>query len=112
MGAARALATWGKRGRFRYVGSPEAGTRLLLGRNKEFTVRAESYAALLEHFEGREVPIGASRNPPRDSLGAWLRSHVGGDVIVAYVGPILVHEGYAERVGESEVRFLHRDGAG
>lgn len=109
MGAARALAAWGKRGRFSYLGSAELGTKLLLGRNKEFTVRPEQYAALLDHFAGRDVAIGASRNPPRDSLGAWLRSHVGGDVLVAYVGPVLVNEGLAERIGESELRFPPRE---
>lgn len=108
MGASRALAAWGKRGRFSYLGSPEVGTKLLMGRNKDFTVRAEQYAALLDRFRGRDVLIGASRNPPRDSLGAWLRSHVGGDVLVAYVGPVLVHEGYAERIGETHLRFLPR----
>ncbi len=105
MGSARALESWGKHGRFSYRGSVELGTRIVLGRGEGVTLEADVYRALLAHFDRRTVPIGASRNPPRDSLGGWLRSRAGAIVLAAYVGPILVREGYARRVGESEIRI-------
>lgn len=105
MGAAKALSTWGKHGRFSYLGSVEVGTKVLYGRGQSFVVSAEQYADLLAHFRGRRVAIGASRNPPRDSLGAWLRGRTGLHELAAYVGPILVREGRAERVGTQELLF-------
>ena len=120
MGAGRALNAWGNKGRFTYVGGLDRGTKVLYGRaaggtgrrgrgrgedassGKSFVVPAEVYAELLAHYAGQDVPIGASRQPPRDSLNAWLRKrlpHV--EVPVAYVGPILVAEGAAERDGDA-----------
>lgn len=108
MGSSRSLTAWGKHGRFGYVGSVELGTRIILGRGKETVVDASLYRELLTHFARRTVPIGASRHPPRDSLGGWLQPRSGTEVLAAYVGPILVKEGYAERVGEDA---LHVRGA-
>lgn len=95
------------------MGSVELGTRLKLGREKQVVVTAEQYRALLARFAGKSgVEVGLSRRPPRGSLGSWLRANVGGDVLVAYVGPILVREGYAEREGEGTVRFAPAPGGG
>lgn len=105
MGAGRALTTWGKKGRFHYRGSVVEGTKVVFGHGSEFVVTSEQYATLLAHFRGRTVAIGASLNPPRDSLGAWLRGKTGLHGLAAYVGPILVAEGYAERLGPMEMRF-------
>jgi hypothetical protein len=105
VGLGPSLDAWGKHGRFTYAGDPARGTRILYGRNKELVVPAETYAELLAHFAGRTVPIGASRRPARGSLGSWLRAHLGVELAVVYVGPILVREGAAERVSETELRF-------
>lgn len=100
MGAGRALNAWANKGRFTFVGSLDLGTKVLHGRGKSFVVPAEAYAELVSRFAGQEVPIGASRRPPRDSLNAWLRKRLPSvEVPVAYVGPILVAEGVAERDG-------------
>src|SRR5438477_12325469 len=104
MGIGPSLDAWGKRGRFTYAGSVEKGTRIVYGRNQSFTVSAVAYGELLAHFRGQLAQIGNSRRPPRGSLGSWLTTHVGGENLAAYVGPILTHEGYAEREGD-EVRF-------
>ena len=102
MGAGRALNAWGNKGRFTYVGGLDRGTKVLYGRGKAFTVPAEVYAELLAHFAGQDVAVGASRQPPRDSLNAWLRKRLPSvEVPVAYVGPILVAEGAAERLGDA-----------
>lgn len=104
MGAGRSLDTWGKKGRFTYQGSVELGTRILFGHGQSFVVSAAAYAELRSHFAGQRVAIGNSRRPPRGSLGSWLQAHVGGENVVAYVGPILTHEGYGERLG-SDIQF-------
>ena len=106
MGLGPSLAAWGKHGRFTYAGDLARGTRILHGRDAQFVVSAQDYAALLAHFAGRTVPIGASRRPARGSLGSWLRARLGVELAVVYVGPILVREAAIERVGENEVRFL------
>jgi hypothetical protein len=100
VGAGKGLSTWGKHGRFTYQGSVERGTKVLYGRGSTFTVTAEQYASLLALFAGRLVDAGNSRRPARGSLGSWLRAHVGVELAAAYVGPILVHEGLAERQGD------------
>lgn len=105
MGSARALESWGKHGRFSYRGSVKTGTRIILGREKHIVVDAETYQKLLAHFDRRSVSIGLSRHPPRDSLGGWLMSRAQGEVLAAYVGPILVREGYATRLDEGEIRI-------
>lgn len=105
MGAGRSLPAWGRKGRFRYEGSLARGTKVVHGRGATFTVTAAHYADLLARFGGREVAIGASFRPPRDSLGAWLRARVGPAALAAYVGPILVAEGAAERVGPDTLRL-------
>lgn len=108
MGLGPSLDAWGKHGRFSYAGDLARGTRILAGRNKQFVVQPEVYQELLAHFAGQTVPIGASRRPARGSLGSWLRAKLGVELAVVYVGPILVREGAAERLSESEIRFLPR----
>ena len=105
MGAGRTLTTWGKRGKFSYQGDAALGVKVLYGRGKSFVVPSAAFVDMLAVYRGREVAIGASRNPPRDSLGAWLRKHVpGAEVPSAYVGPVLVDLGLAERE-QDKLRF-------
>lgn len=67
---------------------------------------------LRAHFAGQEVAIGVSRDPPRDSLNAWLRKRLPDvEVPVAYLGPILVAEGIATREGDA-LRFTPLGAAG
>lgn len=96
------MNAWASKGRFTYAGGLDRGTKVVHGRGKSFVVPAETYAELVSCFAGREVAIGASRRPPRGSLNAWLRRRLPGvEVPVAYVGPILVAEGAAERDGDA-----------
>ncbi|HUR68772.1 MAG TPA: hypothetical protein VM370_05955 [Candidatus Thermoplasmatota archaeon] len=106
MGLGPSLDAWGKHGRFSYAGDLERGTRILYGRTKVIVVAPELYAELLARFAGKVVAIGASRRPARGSLGSWLKTHLGVELAVVYVGPILVREGAAERVDETTLRFL------
>jgi len=67
-------------------------------------VTAEAYISLRHHFIGRIVNIGTSRTePPEGSLGKWLKANVTQAAIACYVGPILVVEEYAKRVGKHEI---------
>lgn len=99
------LATWGRRSRFRYEGSVDTGTDITYGQGWKVRVETDQYAALRRHFANRVVPAGTSKtDPPPGSLGAWLQENVTRTAIASYVAPILVEEGYAERVGEHDIR--------
>ena len=71
---------------------------------------AEHYAAMLARFSSQEVSIGTSRtNPPKGSLGEWLKNTYKHDAVTSYVGPILLKEQYAERGSRSDrIRFKFR----
>jgi hypothetical protein len=102
------LPTWGTTSRFHYDGSVNSGTDIWYG-SKPYQTRVtqDQYRRLTEEFRGRTVALGTSREPPPGSVGAWLEKHVIGRAIASYVGPILVHEGYAERVpsDSTKIRF-------
>ena len=100
-------ATWGKRSSFDYTGSIETGTDIKFGQGRAVTVTAQQYAALRKHFLNQVVAVGTSRtDPPKRSLGEWLKNNVTKLAIASYVAPILVLEGYAERVGTREIRII------
>ena len=104
----RPLATWARRSEFHYDGSVEAGTDIWYGREPYHTrVTEGQYTSLLREFRGGLVSLGTSRQPPSGSVGAWLMEYVTKRAIASYVGPILVHEGYAERVpsDSTKIRF-------
>ena len=104
------LRTWAGRSSFVYDGSVVNGTEIGYGENYRWrmTISRDKYKALLRHFKNRIVDIGTSRtNPPKSSLGAWLQNNVTMTATASYVGPILVHEGYARRVPEpSKIHIL------
>ena len=104
------LPTWAGKSSFSYVGSVKKGTTITYGRGFHIIISAEQYTALLNHFRGHTVSIGTPRTNPRPgSVGEWLQSNVTRTAVASYVGPILIEEGYAERVeaGGSEIRFPH-----
>jgi len=101
------IKTWGKRSQFEYSGSVKTGTDIIYGRGFKIHVEAQEYTALRNHFMNRIVPVGTSRTePPTDSLGAWLQANVTKTAIASYVAPILLIEGYAERIGKTEIRII------
>ncbi len=90
------LQTWAKRGQFTYTGSVPTGTEIRYGNSSKVTVSDRQYSALLAHFSKKEVSVGTSRtDPPKGSLGQWLRANVTPTAVASYVGPILVREGHA-----------------
>lgn len=103
------LQTWDGRSIFSYTGSIQNGTIITYGQNRTIIVTGDQYNALLNHFKGRTVKAGTSRtNPPKDSVGYYLQLIVTPVAISSYVCPILIAEGYAEKVGRSEIKFLER----
>ncbi len=103
------LKTWKGKSTFSYTGSVKQGTKIFYGRkDEEIFICATRYVKLLDHFRGRTVDIGTSRdNRPPGSVGEWLQqSKVTKRAIASYVGPILIAEGYAEKAGGSKIRFL------
>ena len=101
------LSTWAGKSSFSYTGSVSQGTKLTYGSGFVLTVSVFQYISLLNHFHCQMVDIGTSRtDPPRGSVGEWLQANVTKTGIVSYVGPILINEGYAIKVGGSQIRFL------
>jgi hypothetical protein len=90
---------WGEKRVFRYEKSITQGT-IIIFKDEEVTVSSLQYYDLLSKFRGKTVNIGIPDSNgaiPDNSLGAWLRDNVRRMPLAAYVGPILVKEGYAEK---------------
>lgn len=94
----------------KYSGSVKEGTTISYGSGYGYSqqISAQQYASLLNHFNGQIVNIGTSRtNPPSGSVGEWLMQNVTRTAMASYVGPILIEEGYAEKVGGAFIRFFN-----
>ena len=93
------LSTWAGKSKFSYEGSVNEGTKITFGSGHSVFVSKEQYVNLLNAFQGRTVNIGTSRDSaPKGSIGEWLQANVTKTAIASYVGPILINEGYAEKV--------------
>lgn len=91
---------------FSYEKTAGGDIRIRYGRGREKTVSSEDLQQLIRHFKGRQVQLGTSRDrPPVDSVGEWLQQNVMKTAIASYIGPILVHEGYATWVDDSTLQF-------
>lgn len=102
----KTLNTWAGRSKFHYDGSVKEGTTIFFGKNSFQKINSNQYSKLLKHFQGRTVNIGTSRtDPPRDSVGNWLMTNVTKTAIASYIGPILITEGYAEKIRGPEIIF-------
>ena len=105
----KTLPTWAGRSKFRYSGSVATGTEIWYGKKPyRQRITAAQYRALLRHFKRATVGIGTPRtNFAAGSVGEWLQANVTKTAVASYVGPILLEEGYAERVSgaTSEIRF-------
>ena len=102
------LKTWASRSEFKYTGSVKVGTEIFYGKGFKYRVKVTSdhYSVLIEQFSGNTVDIGTSRdNPPIGSLGVWLQNNITRTAIASYLGPILIREGYAERIGRFQIKI-------
>ena len=92
-----------------YAGSIETGTTISYGSGYLIFVTPEHYSSLLNHFHGVTVHAGTSRtDPPAKSAGEWFLANVTKTAIASYVCPILIHEGFAERVDKSQIAFVKK----
>ncbi len=100
------LKTCADRSEFKYKGSVKDGTEIIYGKGFKVKVTSENYAGLIKRFSGSTVDIGTSRDvSPSGSVGEWLQKNVTKTAIASYVGPILIREGYAEKIGRSQIRI-------
>jgi len=101
------LTTWAGRSKFSYEGSLTEGVTIYFGAGHKQRILGCQWANLLEAFSGKTVKVGTSRHqPPRGSLGEWLKSVVTRIAIASYVAPILIHQGVAERVAD-DTSLIH-----
>jgi len=100
----RKLYTWAKKSKFSYEGSVVDGTKIFFGSGNQITTSSRQFSELLNHFRGKSVNIGTSRtDAPIGSVGKWLQENVTKTAIASYVGPILIHEGFATKEDGSSI---------
>jgi hypothetical protein len=107
----KTLRTWAGKGQFTYSGSVTRGTKINYGNRFSKTISASQYSELLKCFHDKTVDIGTSHTaPPANSLGDWLLRNVTTTGIASYVGPILISEQYAVKIGASQIKFIQKTG--
>jgi hypothetical protein len=102
------LPTWAGRSEFRYSGSVKEGVTIKYGNGFSNTqkITPQQFRNLLNSFRERTVNIGTSRTtPPSGSVGEWLQVNVTKIAMASYVGPILINENYASKVGGPKIKF-------
>ena len=98
------ILTWGGSSTFEYNGCVETGTEILFGENENQTILTQQWQNLRQHFIGRIVKIGTSRdNPPLGSMGEWFYANILNQALMSYVGIILVREYYAVRESNTTI---------
>ena len=100
----KTLQTWAGGSVFDYDGSVKTGTTIYYGKNKSYkkVVPQNIYANLICHFSGKIRELATSRTDRgKDSVGEWLKVNFTKTAITSYIGPILINEGYAQRVAKS-----------
>ena len=91
--------SWGGRTCFWYKGSVEEGTTIFYGTKltKRFITK-EVYSEIREKFRRVYCNIGSSQqDPPKNSVGHYLKDKHNISGMAGYIGAILVTEGYAEK---------------
>lgn len=102
--------TFGGRAVFTYSGSVATGTTIWPGAKATYRLvfDAGQWASLLKSFRGTEIRAGLNfAHPEPGSFGEWIKVHWNTKMgPAAYVGGILIHEGYAERVRPGWIKFF------
>ena len=103
------LNTWAGKSKFRYTRSVRNGVVIEFGVNYQnkgkFTKK--DLDKMLEKFRGKTIPLGTQHTdtPIVGSLAEWIRNNINKNrIMTSYLGPILVHEEYAKKLG-SEIQF-------
>ena len=93
--------TFGGQSTFSYSGSVATGTIIWPSKKANYKLRfnSEQWALLLDTFRDKEVRAGLNfAQPEEGSFGQWIKQHFDTKMgPAAYVGGILIEEGYASR---------------
>jgi excisionase family DNA binding protein len=107
--------TFGGQSTFTYLGSVLTGTTIWPSKKANYKMQfdAGQWASLLESFRGKEVRAGLNFSQPEEgSFGDWIKRNWHTKMgPAAYVGGILIAEGYAARPRPGWIRvFEQRSG--
>ncbi len=109
---ARECPTFGGQSTFTYTGSVTTGTIIWPSKKATYKLKfdANQWALLLSTFQGKEVRAGLNFSTPEPgSFGAWIKEHWNTKMgPAAYVGGILIAEGYAERSRPGWIKIFAR----
>ncbi|HJN15124.1 MAG TPA: EcsC family protein [Armatimonadota bacterium] len=103
----KTLATWSCRSIFSYSGSVEDGLAIYRGitRVKTTQIDKDVLKKISKELGKQTVSVGMSRGKaPEGSLDKWLVENDLRHPLASCVAPILVAEGYAERVGKRDLK--------
>jgi excisionase family DNA binding protein len=105
--------TFGGQSTFSYSGSVTTGTTIWPSKKAKYKLQfdAAQWQMLLDTFRGKEVRAGLNFSQPEEgSFGHWIKQHWNTKMgPAAYVGGILIAEGYASRPRPGWIRlFEHR----
>jgi excisionase family DNA binding protein len=107
--AGKTCATFGGQATFTYHGSITTGTTFTPGTKATYKLRftSDQWQELLTAFSGRTVRAGLNfASPETGSLGAWIKEQWHTKMgPAAYVGGILINEGYATREKPGWITF-------
>jgi excisionase family DNA binding protein len=102
--------TFGGQAKFMYSGSVLIGTTIWPGKKASYRMcfDAAQWNALLETFRGKEARAGLNFSQPESgSFGEWIKINWKTKMgPAAYVGGILIKEGFAERSRPGWIRFF------
>lgn len=99
---------------FKYKQHPNGDKEIFFGENASYkaNLSKEQYTKIIDTFKGRTVQIGAIRtNPPKGSLGEWLKNNGKKQGITSYIVPILIKEGYATPnmpINSGKIKFYNK----
>jgi hypothetical protein len=95
---------------FMYSGNVNNGTIILYGKDflNGMEITKEHYLALTNHFKGKTVNLGSSRNKRKEAtLGEWIAENITKTAIVSYIVPILIKYKRVKEIKDtSYIKFM------
>ncbi len=111
--ARKEIPTFGGQASFTYTGAVTDGTTIWPSKKAKYKLSFDTtqWALLLDTFRGKEIRAGLNfAKPEPGSLGAWIKEHWNTKMgPAAYVGGILIAEGYADRPRPGWIRVFAQE---
>ena len=108
--ARKEIPTFGGQASFTYTGTVTDGTTIWPSKKAKYKLSFDTteWALLLDTFRGKEIRAGLNfAKPEPGSLGAWIKEYWNTKMgPAAYVGGILIAEGYADRPRPGWIRVF------